>query len=216
MKLALKIMLLFSSMITSFCFAESSLSGYLGFSSKYIDRGVIIKTGSANLGLDWQINNWSTELWVADLGTGLEQEVSGSYSFDINSDGFLSLRYGYTTYTNEYDQPYEEFSVFTGTGKFFIELTQGYWQGDNAQEDEYSFYSINYTPGNFLLSYGVFGNEYEGDYLEVGYNFVFQTFDLNFSVVVSSEELSDDMYFPEDAETKTHLVLSIYKNFDVF
>lgn len=68
-----------------------------------------------------------------------------------------------------------------------LDFASGEWDGFGASQD-YTFTSLTFElPSGPYVTYGSFGDEFDGDYFEVGYGFDWQGLDLSIALTSSSD-----------------------------
>ncbi len=193
-----------SFMTTSAANAEVSYN--VGYVSEYYYRGIYQKNSSASAGIDYEDSGFYVGAWTADVGDGLEVDGYLGYGVDV---GDVSLGIGFTGYyyTGDFDDTYEEINLSAGYGPVSVSYSIGEWDGDGGQDYDFLDISIDLGAG-FYGTYGSFGDEFDGDYFEVGYGTTVSEIDLGVSVVFPSDELEGD-----DNAAGEAVVLSIGKSF---
>ena len=196
----------------------AQLSANIGWSSDYIFRGVFQEESSPSAGLDYEDGSgFYVGTWGADVGDGLETDVYFGYGGET---GDFSWGIGYTGYfyTDDFDDTYTEVNLNGGYGNFSVDVAIGEWDGFGSPLD-YTFTSLSYQMENgpYFL-YGSWGDDFDGDYFEVGYSFDFQGVDLSIALIASDDAddpgssiaLSQDSPLSEFA-----LVFGISKGIDI-
>lgn len=187
--------------------AMADLSANIGMMSDYFYRGIDQDSGAvANGGIDYSNGGFNLGTWVADVSDGLEVDVYGGYGWELDS-GF-SVGVGVTGYyyTGDFDETYEEVNLSLGYGPISIGYSAGEWDGNT----DYDFWEISYEAENGLyVTYGSFGDEFDGDYIELGYGREVGGFDVAVALILNEEELSNT---GDDDES---LTFSISKSFDL-
>lgn len=181
--------------------AEGSVSANIGFVSEYHFRGIKqIGSGSASAGLDYENGGFYAGTWAADVDDGLEIDFYAGYGFEFDSG--LALGVGATTYqyTGDFDSAYNEVNLTAGFSKFSLEYSIGTQDGDadlDISEADYTFAGISVEHNGFSGTLGIWGDEFEGEYFEVGYGTEIGGFDVGVGVIFSGSDLDDDeaMYF---------------------
>ena len=85
------------------------------------------------------------------------------------------------------------------------------WFG--APED-YDFFGLTIDPGNgFYGTFGSFGDEFDGEYFEVGYGTTVADLDIGVAAIFSSEELSDQADSAGNPDESQALIFTIGKSF---
>ena len=191
--------------------ANADWSANLGFQSDYYFRGIFQKSASAQGGLDYEHDTgFYVGTWIADVGgdlagDGLEMDLYGGWN---GSTGDFSYGIGFTGYyyTGDFDDTYEEVNFSLGFGWLTIDAAVGEYDA-SPEKFDYQFYSATIAHNNFWAQYGTFQDEFEGDYLQFGYDFTAAEIDFGVSVLVT-----DDNAVGENEEA---LIFSIGKTFDL-
>ncbi|HBK18289.1 MAG TPA: hypothetical protein DDZ38_06575, partial [Gammaproteobacteria bacterium] len=163
--LALASLLSASMFATTTAVAEVSYN--VGYVSEYYYRGIMQKNSSASAGVDFEQDGMYVGAWTADVGEGLEYDLYAGYGMDV---GEVSLGIGFTGYyyTDDWDETYQEVNLSAGYGPVSIGYSIGEWDGDGGQD--YDFLEIGIDLGaGFYGTYGSFGDQFDGDYVEIGY-----------------------------------------------
>ncbi len=204
--LALASLLSASMFATTTAVAEVSYN--VGYVSEYYYRGIMQKNSSASAGVDFEQDGMYVGAWTADVGEGLEYDLYAGYGMDV---GEVSLGIGFTGYyyTDDWDETYQEVNLSAGYGPVSIGYSIGEWDGDGGQD--YDFLEIGIDLGaGFYGTYGSFGDEFEGDYVEIGYGTTVSEIDLGVAIIFPSDELQGDEDSDADDEA---IVFSIGKSF---
>tara|TARA_R110002167_G_scaffold60759_6_gene171307 strand:- start:219 stop:863 length:645 start_codon:yes stop_codon:yes gene_type:complete len=182
--------------------AEGSVSANIGYVSQYHYRGIQQTSGgSASAGLDYENGGFYVGTWAADVEDGLEIDLYGGYGIELDSG--LSLGLGVTTYqyTGDFDSAYNEVNLSAGYGLFSVGYSQGKWDGvvgdEDATEGDYSILTVSLESNGFSGTFGTYGQDSEGEYVELGYGTEIGGFDVGVGVIFSGSDLDDDeaMYF---------------------
>jgi uncharacterized protein (TIGR02001 family) len=201
-----------SVLISTHTSAVEGLSANASLVSQYFFRGISqTDTASASAGVDYENGNISLGAWTADVQDGLEVDLYGSYSIEIDSG--LSLSAGFTTYqyTGDFDSAYNEVNLGLGYGIFSLSYNIGTHEEDlglGIDEADYDFTSLTIEKDGFYATVGTWGKDFEGNYVEVGYGTEISGFDIGVALISNSEEL--DL---ETGEGDESLVFSISKTF---
>lgn len=187
--------------------AMADISANVGAVSEYYFRG-IQQTDSLSLsaGLDYEKDGFYAGTWVADVKDGAEVDFYAGYGWELASG--VSLGAGVTTYqyTGDFDSAYNELNLSAGYGMFSVEYTIGDWEEDadlDIAGGSYTFLGLTAEYEGFYGTYGTFGDESSGSYVEVGYGGSTDYFDYGVSFISADEDLGDDEAF----------VLSLSKSF---
>ena len=202
-----------SVLMSTSALAEGEVSYNVGFASEYYYRGILQKDSSASAGIDYENGGFYAGAWTADVGDGLE--VDGYFGYGMETDSGFSASLGFTGYyyTGEFDDTYEEINLNLGYKIVSLEYSVGEWDGFGAEED-YDFLAVTVESANgFYGTYGTFGDDFDGDYFEVGYGASIADFDVGVSAIFSSDELSDQVDGDGDATESEAVVFTIGKTF---
>jgi|TARA_B110000211_G_scaffold24135_1_gene24857 uncharacterized protein (TIGR02001 family) len=153
------------------------VSTNIGYATQYHYRGIYQHTNSISAGIDVAEGNLSAGIWAADVGDGAEVDVYSSYGIDL---GDLSVSVGATGYyyTGDFDETYEEVNLGASYSFLSVEHSIGRWE-----EQDYTFSAVTAEYEGFYLKYGEFGEDFEGDYAEVGYGYSFSGLDFGVSAI---------------------------------
>ena len=167
--------LMLSALASTSAFAEVSYN--IGWASEYYYRGLLQKNSSASAGIDFEEGGFYAGGWTADVGDGLE--VDGYFGYGIETEEGFSASVGFTGYyyTGEFDDTYEEFNLGLGYGMFSLEFSAGEWDGFGPPAD-YDFFALTLENAGFYGTFGTFGDQFNGDYFEVGYGTSIEGVDL--------------------------------------
>ena len=192
--------------------ASAQVSYNVGWASEYYFRGIKQKTSSASAGIDYAAAGFYIGSWAADVGDGLE--VDGYFGYGIETDAGFSASLGFTGYyyTGEFDDTYEEINLNLGYGMFSLEYSVGEWSGFGSEAD-YDFLGLTIADDSgWYGTLGAFGDEFDGEYLEVGYGFSVADLDLGIAGIFSSEELSDQLDSSGNPDQSEAIVFTIGKS----
>jgi uncharacterized protein (TIGR02001 family) len=200
----------------------AGLSGNVGLVSDYFFRGIDQASGATGSGgLDYDMGNGlAAGVWLADVSQGIEYDIYGSYSGEVQ--GF-SYSVGFTTYryTNDlFDSTYNEVNLNVGYGPVSIEHSIGTNEKDTAAlntkpETDYSFTAITLEQGGAYVTYGSFGKDAEGSYVELGYGMEVGGFDTGIALINSNKDLSNVTDGDGKASSDVSMVFSLGKSFDL-
>lgn len=214
-KLLLSIVLI--STLATCTFVSTSASAVEGLSanaavvSQYFFRGIAqTSTASASAGVDYEIGKFSVGTWAIDVQDGIEVDFYGSYGLEL---GKFSLSAGFTSYqyTGDFDSAYNEVNLGLSYSLFSLTYNVGQHDEDIAlgiDESDYDFLSLTAEYQGFYATYGTWGKDFDGDYLEVGYGTEVSGFDLGIALIVNAPEL--DLETVDGDET---FVFSLSKSF---
>jgi len=191
----------------------ADVSYNIGYASEYYFRGVLQKSSSASAGADWEDSGFYVGTWAADVGDGLE--VDGYFGYGIETEEGFTASVGFTGYyyTGEFDDTYEEVNLNLGYGIFSLEYSVGEWDGFGNEAD-YDFLALTLDLGRgFYGTYGTWGDEFDGDYLEIGWGTTIADFDVGIAGIFNSDELSDEVSSSGSASEGEAVVFTLGKSF---
>ena len=186
--------------------ASAEWSANLGFASEYYYRGIFQAESSASGGLDYESGGFYVGAWTADVGDGLEVDVYGGYGF---SAGDVDLSVGFTGYyyTGDFDDTYQEINLGAAFGVATLDVAIGEYDNFGGPTLDYTYYALTLEKNGFYGKLGGFSQDFEGEYLELGYGTTVAEIDLGVNFVFSNEDLVG-----EDDEA---IVFTIAKTFDL-
>jgi uncharacterized protein (TIGR02001 family) len=192
--------------------AMAEVSYNVGFASEYHYRGIKQKNSSASAGIDYEEGGFYAGAWTADVGDGLE--IDGYLGYGIEIEDFTaSLGLTGYYYTGEFDDTYEEVNLNLGYKIFSLEYSVGEWEGFGAEQD-YDFLAATVELENgFYGKYGTFGDDFDGEYVELGYGMTISEIDFGVAVILASDELSDELDSDGQPTEGESLVFTIGKTF---
>ena len=194
---------------------KGELSANVGFASEYFYRGVLQKESSASGGLDYVYGNFNVGTWAADVGDGLEVDVFGGYTHTL---GELSLSIGFTGYyyTGEFDDTYEEINLGASYGGLSVGYSVGTYDNFDGPEQDYDFAEVSYAfDSGFYGKYATFGDDFDGDYIELGYGTEISGFDVSIFAIFNSDELSDQLDSKGRPTEGESVIFTLGKSFDL-
>ncbi|MBA6391022.1 hypothetical protein H4J38_09570 [Colwellia sp. BRX10-3] len=203
-------MILAASALTTTSASATDIEGLstnVGVVSQYIFRGIVqTDTASASAGVDYENSGFYVGAWAADVQEGLEVDVYGGYAGEF--DGGIGYSLGFTTYqyTGDFDTSYNEVNLGLSYGMFSLSYNVGEWEVEAGADQDYDFLSATVEHEGFYATYGTWGDDFDGDYLEAGYSTEVSGFDVGIAVVANSKELSG-------SERDENLVFSIGTSF---
>lgn len=197
--------------------STADVSANVGFVTEYVFRGVYQAESSASAGLDYESDSgFYAGTWGADVGDGLETDVY--FGYGGGGDDF-SWGVGYTGYfyTDDFDDTYHEANLSVGYGMFSLDVAIGEWDGFGVSQD-YTFTSLTLAPGNAYVTFGTWGDDFDGDYFEAGYGItVMDEIDLSVALLYSDEldTAGNGFVAPGVLDTEWNLVFGVSKSFAV-
>ena len=182
------------------------LSANVGFVSDYIFRGVPQNDSSVSAGLDFEHRGCYAGTWGADVGQGAE--VDGYLGYR-NSLGQVSYGIGATGYfyTDDFDDTYKELNLNLGYRLLSLDVAFGEYDNFSGPTLDYRFVSLGFEYQGFSAALGSFGDDFDGEYVELSYGWGLQELDLSIGVIHSNSDLLGD--------SETSLILSIGKGFTI-
>jgi uncharacterized protein (TIGR02001 family) len=194
------------SLLTATGAANADLSANVGFASEYHYRGIFQKSSSASGGLDYEAGGFNVGTWAADVGDGMEVDLYGGYGADIGS---FSLSVGFTGYyyTGDFDDTYQEINLGAGLGDLTLDVAIGQYDNFAGPTQDYTFYSLTYEKNGFYGKVGGFTQDFEGEYVELGYGTTVSEIDLGISLIFANDDLVGD--------AEESIVFTIGKAFDL-
>lgn len=203
-----------ASVMSGSAMAGSALTGNVGVMSDYFFRGIFQSTGVANGGVDYDFgNNVAVGAWFADVNDGIEYDLYGAYSGKINQ---FDYSVGFTTYryTGDYDETYNEINLGASTGPVSLEYSIGTY--DSTPSQDYSFLALTFEQGGAYATYGTFGKDAKGSYIELGYGLESGGFDVGVALINSDKDLSNTKSATTGNPTSDlSMVFSLGKSFDL-
>lgn len=201
--------LIAAGLLSASVMAEAGLSANIGAMSEYYFRGVDYSDGPAMMGgLDYEADNGLyAGIWAVgetNLATDdVEYDIYGGYAGEA---GDLAYSIGYTGYFyTEAATDFHELNLNLGYSFFNLEVTLGTEdQPSGTTEADYSFVGLTGEYEGAYLTYGTFGKDYDGDYVELGYGMTYEGLDMNLAYINPDDTLGN-------ADTVT---FSISKSFD--
>jgi len=186
--------------------AQADLSANLGFASEYHYRGILQKSSSASGGLDFEQGGFYAGTWAADVGDGLEVDGYFGYGTDV---GDISLNAGFTGYfyTGDFDDTYQEINLSAGFGIVSLDVAIGEYENFTGPTLDYTFYSLSLERDGFSATLGSFGEDFNGDYLQLGYDRTFAEMDFGVALIFANDDLVGD--------EEESIIFTIGKSFDI-
>jgi uncharacterized protein (TIGR02001 family) len=206
--------MLAAGLLTASAAASAELSVNVGAMSDYWFRGVDQTDDNASLmgGIDYDFGNgFYVGTWEAQLDDSeLEYDLYGGYSGEYKD---FTYGIGYTGYfyTTSNASDFHELILNAGYKFLRADFVLGRENVDDGGGDDadYTFFSLTGEYEGAYLTYGVFGQDYEGDYVEAGYGTNFQGVDLGLAYIHQLDEEIDG-----DNEQDSQLVFTFSKTFD--
>jgi uncharacterized protein (TIGR02001 family) len=181
--------------------ANAELTANVGWVSDYIFRGLFQEDSSAYGGIDYaHESGFYAGVWGADVAIGLETDLYFGYSGSFGDSGGFTIGYTGYYYTEDdpteycpdpsvspepcsptpgFDDTYTEINLGISFGIFSLDHAIGEWDGFGSPVD-YTFTTVAISPevGPYF-SYNTFGDQVDGDYIEIGYGWSSMDLDLS-------------------------------------
>ncbi len=187
------------------------LEANAGIVSEYVFRGIPSSDGEAAAqgGLDatWDsglyLGTWGSSVAfedddptavppVATAGTsdGVEIDFYGGWGNEIG-DFAYSVGATLYTYTDDADDDYFEYNFGAAWKWFSASYAVGEYDNFDEPTLDYDFWSITGEYEGLFVTFGSFGDDFDGDYIEVGYGATVgeDLFDYSISYIDSDDEL---------------------------
>jgi uncharacterized protein (TIGR02001 family) len=199
--------LIAAGLLTASTAASAELTVNVGAMSDYWFRGVDQGVSGASLmaGADYAFDNgFYLGTWGAQLNDSeFEYDIYGGYEGEYN--GFTyGLGYAGYFYTESGATDFHELIFSAGYSFLSAEFVLGTEDASSGPEADYTYFGLTGEYEGAYLTYGLFGKDYEGDYLEAGYGTNFQGVDLSLAYVHQLDDLDDDK----------QVIFTISKTFD--
>ena len=199
----------FATITTGLLLASPALaewSANLGWMSDYHFRGVFQSDSSTSGGVDYEENGFYVGTWAADVDDGLEVDGYFGYGGEVGDFGYGVGYTGYF-YTGDFDDTYQEINLSGSYGIGELAVAIGEYENFGGPTQDYTFISLSAEYEGFHGTIGTFGNDFNGEYIEVGYGTTISGLDFGISLIVAN----DDLVGPADDDGS--LVFSIGKSF---
>ncbi|MBV1877939.1 MAG: TorF family putative porin [Pseudomonadales bacterium] len=193
--------------------ASAELSYNIGWASEYHYRGVAQEESSAYAGADFEQNGFYAGTWAADVGDGLE--VDAYFGYGIETESGFSASIGFTGYyyTGEFDDTYEEINLNFGYSIFNLEYSAGEYDNFGGDDLDYDFIGLTVAlESGFYGTFGSFGDDADGDYLELGYGTTIAGLDIGAALIFTEDDLQAGM-FSNAGDDDENLIFTIGKTF---
>ena len=191
---------------------QAEVSANAGWVSQYFYRGILQKTSSASAGVDVGFGPVGIGAWAADVGDGAEVDLYGSVGAEMG-EGSVSVGGTAYLYTGQFDDTYLEVNLGAGYGPMSVEFSIGQYDNFGAESLEYFFVGVTAEHEGFFATVGGFGNDFTGNYGEVGYGFSAAELDWTISGIVNDSDLSGLADGDGDPTSGVTLVFGVSKGF---
>ena len=186
--------------------ATAEVTANLGFLSDYYYRGIFQSTSAANGGVDFEKNGFYAGTWAADVKDGLEVDLYGGYGGEVGDFGY-SIGYTGYFYTGDFDDTYQEINLGASYGIAAVDVAVGRYDNFGGPTQDYTWYALTLEKNGFFGRVAGFGQDFAGEYVELGYGTSIADFDVGISAIFANEDLVGI-----DQES---LVFSIGKTFEL-
>jgi uncharacterized protein (TIGR02001 family) len=186
--------------------AHADLSANIGWASDYFYRGILQAPTSASAGLDFERNGFYVGTWATDVKDGLEVDGYFGYATEIQD---VSYSVGFTGYysTGDFDDTYQEINMGLGYGWATLDVAVGEYDNFDAGTQDYTYYALTIANKGFYGKLASFTQDFEGEYLELGYGTSLAELDIGFAAIFANSDLVGD--------STESLVFTIGKTFDI-
>jgi hypothetical protein len=186
--------------------AMADLSANIGWASDYFYRGILQAPTSASAGIDYEQNGFYAGTWAADVKDGLEIDGYLGYATEIQG---ISYSVGFTGYyyTGDFDDTYQEINLGLGYGYATLDVAVGEYDNFGGGKQDYTYYALTLARNGFYGKVGGFAQDFEGEYLELGYGTTVAELDLGIAAIFANSELVGN--------SSESLVFTIGKSFDI-
>ncbi len=207
--------LLLTQLTVSMANADPSVTAKIGVMSDYFYRGIFQADSVANGGIDLELNGFSVGTWVADVDDGLEVDVYASYGIEL--EGGFSVSAGFTGYyyTGEFDDTYQEFNLGAAWNFLTVDYAIGEYENFAGPTQDYDFLSVTAEYNGAYIKAATFGDDFSGDYWELGYGTEVAGFDVSAALILNDEDLSGTVDSDGNADRDESIVFSISKSLDI-
>ena len=203
-----------------------------GAVTQYIFRGVPQSDGKAAAqgGVDLEASGFYLGTWISQVdtsartpagevaATGIEYDLYGGYGFDVGDLNFGIGATGYF-YSDDFDETYAEVNLSAGWK--FITIDYAIGEYDSTPTSDYTFGSITLDYAGFYGRFGSWGDDFDGDYIEIGYGSTLTVadtdlFDYSFVIIRSDDRLSLKLDQYGNPDDDTFFYAGVTKSFDLF
>ena len=215
--------LIAAGLLSASAVAQAGLSANVGAASDYWFRGFNVSEGPMlSGGVDYEAENGVyAGLWAAGFEADHAGTVPTSETNELEYDLYVgyagevedfSYSVGYTGYFyKEGDTDFHELNMNFGYSFLSLEVTLGETDGPiSADDQDYSFVALTGEYEGAYLTYGTYGKDADGDYVELGYGTTYEGLDFGVAYIDASDENSADAY-TTDGST---VLFTIGKSFD--
>ena len=166
---------------------EAEVSANVGWVSEYFYRGIFQKGSSGSAGLDVAVDNVYLGTWAADVGDGNEVDLYAGVGTEVDDFSVSVGGTGYF-YTGGFDDTYLEGNLNAGYGVLSAEFSYGRYKTTPTELD-YWFLGITLEEAGLYATFGTFGKDFDGEYVEAGYGLSVGELDLSAAWIYATEDL---------------------------
>ena len=188
--------------------AQADWTANVGYASEYYYRGIFQKNTSANGGLDFEHGGFYAGTWAADVGDGLEVDGYFGYGGEYEDFGYSVGFTGYY-YTGDFDDTYQEINLGGSYDILAIDVAIGQYENFAGPTQDYTYYSLTLEKNGFYGKYAGFSQDFDGEYVELGYGTSVVEVDLGVALIFNDKDLSGI------GESDEAIIFSIGKSFDL-
>ncbi len=187
--------------------AQAEWSANVGYASEYYFRGIFQKNSSASGGFDYESGGFYAGTWAADVGDGLEVDGYFGYGGEAGDFGYSIGFTGYY-YTGDFDDTYQEINLGASYGILSVDVAIGEYDIFDGPTLDYRFIAVTLADDSGLYgTFGTFGDDADGDYLELGYGTTISEIDFGVALIFANDDLVGD--------EEESLIFTIGKSFDL-
>ena len=213
-----------TALLAASSLAHADWSANIGWASEYHFRGILQKVSSASGGVDYESDGgFYAGMWAADVDNGCSEvevgedlvlecsdglEVDGYFGYGTTV-GEVDLSIGYTGYfyTGDFDDTYQEINLGAGFGILSVDVAIGEYENFSGPTLDYTYYAATIEQNGFYGTVAGFGQDAEGEYVEVGYGTTISDIDFGISLIFANDDLI--------GEADESLIFTIGKSFDL-
>ena len=203
-----------STLLLATGIAQADWSANVGWASEYHFRGIFQQSSSASAGVDFEQNGFYVGTWAADVGDGLE--VDGYFGYGGEFEDFTySIGFTGYYYTGDFDDTYQEINLGAGYQVLGIDIAVGEYENFSGPTQDYTHASLTLEQNGFSATFGTFSQDFDGDYLQLGYGTTIAEIDFGISVLFANDDLIGDINGDGSPDDDTSLIFTIGKGFDL-
>ena len=105
------------------------------------------------------------------------------------------------------DDTYQDINLGADFGILSLDVAIGEYENFAGPTLDYTFYSLSFERDGFSATLGSFGDDFDGDYLQLGYDTTLAEIDVGVALIFANDDLVGD--------EEESLVLTIGKSFDI-